>query len=150
MVDLLFLHGAVEIVHAEPERRLRHLDPGGDPERLHVRDVVEHQPRHGVHAQRVRRRRRRQFAHLVVVGVERQRDERLEAARLVLQRAHAQHVIDALLVGLDVAVEHRDVRAHPEPVRRAVDGEPPVGVALVGADLPPHARREHLGAAARQ
>ena len=55
VVDLLFLHGAVEIVDAEPQRRLRHLDAGRDPERLDVRDVVEHQPRHGVHAQRVGR-----------------------------------------------------------------------------------------------
>ncbi len=53
---------------------------------------------------------RRQLAHLVVVGMERQRNERLEAAGLVLQRARPQHVIDALGMRLDVPVEHRHVR----------------------------------------
>ena len=38
----------------------------------------------------------------------------------------------------------------PRPWARAVDGQPAVGVALVRADLPPHAGREDLGAAARQ
>ena len=82
--------------------------------------------------------------------MKRQRDERLEAAGLVLQRAGAQHVIDALLVRLDVAVQHRDVRLHAQAVRRAVDRQPPVGVRLVVADLLPHALGEHFGAAARQ
>src|SRR5580765_1304016 len=44
VVNLLFLHGAVEVVGAEPERRLRHLDARCHPERLDVLDVVEHQP----------------------------------------------------------------------------------------------------------
>jgi len=50
VVDLLFLHGPVEIVHAEPERRLRHRDSGGNPKRFDVRNVVAHQPRDRVHA----------------------------------------------------------------------------------------------------
>ena len=103
-----------------------------------------------MHAQRVRPGRRRQLPHLVVVGMERQRNERLKAARLILQRARAQHVIDALFVRLDVAVEHRHVRLHPEAVRRAVNRQPPVRVRLVVADLLPHALGEHLRAAAGQ
>src|SRR5690349_11447178 len=43
VVDALFLHGAVEVVGAEPQRRLGDADAGRDPERLDVRDVVEHQ-----------------------------------------------------------------------------------------------------------
>ena len=82
--------------------------------------------------------------------MERQRDERLEPAGVVLQRARAQHVIDALLERLDVAVEHRDVRAHAEPVREAMDREVAIGAALVVADLPAHALGEDLGAAAGQ
>ena len=134
VVDALLLDGAVQVVRAEPERRLRHADARGNPERLDVRNVVQHQAGHGVDAQRVGGGRRRQLAHLVVVGVERQRDERLEAAGLVLQRPRPQHVIDALLERLDVPVEHRDVRAHPQPVRGAVDGEPAIGVGLVVAE----------------
>ena len=55
--------------------------------------------------------------------MKRERDERLEAAGLVLQRAHLHQVIDALLHRLDVAVEHRDVGAHAEADARC-DGSP--------------------------
>jgi len=51
VVNLLFLHGAVQVVHAKPQRRLRHVDAGRNPERFHVRNVVEHQARHRVDAQ---------------------------------------------------------------------------------------------------
>ena len=68
----------------------------------------------------------------------------------ILQRARAQHVIDALGDRLDVAVEHRDVRAQPEPMRDAVDLEIAIGTALVVTDLLAHPLGEHLGAAARQ
>src|SRR3954451_20849969 len=43
VVDAFFLHRAVEIVRAEPERELCGFHPGRDPERLDVRNVVEHQ-----------------------------------------------------------------------------------------------------------
>ncbi len=103
-----------------------------------------------MHAQRVGGGGRRQLPHLVVVGMKRQRDERLEAARLVLQRPRAQHVIDALFVRLDVAVQHRHVRAHAEAMRRAVNAQIPIRIGLVVTDLPAHALREDLGAAAGQ
>ena len=45
-----------------------------------------------------------------VLRMEGERDEREEAARLVLLVAQAQQVVDPLLVGLDVAVEQRAVR----------------------------------------
>ncbi len=82
--------------------------------------------------------------------MERERDERLQAAGLVLERARAEHVIHPLLDRLDVPVEHRDVGAHPEAVREPVDREVAVGAALVVADLLPHALSEHFRAAARQ
>ena len=53
--------------------------------------------------------------------MKRERDERLESAGLVLQRARAHHVIDALFHRLDVPVEHRDVGAQPEAMRDAMD-----------------------------
>ena len=82
--------------------------------------------------------------------MKRQRDERLDRAGVVLQRPHPQHVVDPLGGRLDVAVEHRDVRAHAEPVRDAVDLQIAIGAALVVADLAPDPLRENLGAAARQ
>ena len=60
--------------------------------------------------------------------------------RVVLQRANPHQMIDALLHRLDVPVEHRDVGAHAEPMRGAMDGEIAIAVALVVADLPAHAR----------
>ena len=64
--------------------------------------------------------------------------------------ARAQHVVDALLERLDVAVEHRHVRAHARAGAHPVDGEPAIAVALVVADLPAHALGEDLCAAAGQ
>jgi hypothetical protein len=59
-------------------------------------------------------------------------------------------VVDPLLHRLDVPVEHRHVRAQPEPVREAVDVQIAIGAALVAADLLPHALGKDLGAAAGQ
>ena len=50
-----------------------------------------------------------QLASSVFCGMEGQRDERLEAARLVLQLAQAQQVVHPLLQRLHVAVEHGGV-----------------------------------------
>ena len=68
----------------------------------------------------------------------------------VLLVAEAEDVVDALLVRLDVAVEHRAVRRDPEPVRRVVDVEPDLRGLLARRDEPAHAVGEDLGAAARE
>ena len=83
-----------------------------------------------------------------VLGVEGERDERDEPAGPVLLLAQAEQVVDALLVGLDVAVEHRAGRAQPHPVRGVVDVEPDVGVLLAGSDERSDPVGEDLGAAA--
>jgi hypothetical protein len=82
--------------------------------------------------------------------MERERDEGEEAARLVLLLAQPQQVVDALLVRLDVAVQHRAVRRNPQSVRCVMCVEPEVRMLLAGSDQPPDAIREHLGAAAGQ
>jgi hypothetical protein len=58
-------------------------------------------------------------------------------------------MVDPLLVGLDVAVEHRAVRGDSEPVRRAVCVDPEVGMLLAGRDESPHSLREHFRPATR-
>ena len=70
-----------------------------------------------------------------VLGVERERDESLEAAGVVLKFAEADQVVDAVVRLFDVAVEHRAVGAEAELVGRAVDFEPAAGVGFVFADL---------------
>ena len=129
-------------------QRQAHHDPVG----LHVRDVVEQQPRDRDQLQVVGAGRVLPAALLEdgVLRVERERDEREEAARLVLQLAQPKQVVDPLRVGLDVPVQHRAVRRDPEPVRRPVDVEPVVRMLLAGRDEPAHAIREDLGAAAGQ
>ena len=82
--------------------------------------------------------------------MERERDERLEAAGLVLQLAQPEQVVDAVLGLLDVAVEHGGVGAQAELVGLAVDAEPGVGVGLVLADLVADLGVEDLRAAAGQ
>ena len=56
--------------------------------------------------------------------MERQRDERLKAARFVLKFAKPDQVVDAVLRLFDVAVEHRRVGVQAELVGGAVDVEP--------------------------
>jgi hypothetical protein len=62
---------------------------------------------------------RRQVGHAPCCRVEGQRDEGLEAACLVLQLAQLEQMVDAVLFGLDVAVEHRAVRLQAQLVRFA-------------------------------
>jgi ABC-type microcin C transport system permease subunit YejB len=57
----------------------------------------------GVHAKRVARRRRRQLAHLIVVGMKRERNEGLKSACLVLKCARTKHVM-SVGVGRPIAL----------------------------------------------
>ena len=117
-----------------------------------MRDVVEHQPRNREHLEVVVARRERPAAPLEdgVLRVERERHEGQEPARLVLQLAQPHEVIDPLLVGLDVVVEHRAVRRQADRVRDPVRLDPDVGVLFARRDDLAHAVGEHLGAAARK
>ena len=148
--DRLAHHRALHVVRAEVKRDLRHRHPHHDPVGLDVRHVVEHQAREGEHLQVVGAGRVAPAATLEdgVLRVERERDEREEAARAVLLLAEAQDVVDALLVRLDVAVEHRAVRRDPEPMRGVVHVEPDVRVLLPGRDERADAVGEDLGPAA--
>ena len=82
--------------------------------------------------------------------MERERDERQEAAGLVLLLAQPQQVVDPFFVRLDVSVQHRAMRRDAEPVRSVVRVEPVVGMLLPRRDQLAHAVGEDLGAPARQ
>ena len=150
VIDALLLHRAVEVVGAEGERRLRGRDAELDPVRLDMWDVVEGEPRHRDLAQIVGRRGARDLLEIGVVGVKRQRDESLESAGLVLQRAQTQQMIRLLLRGLDVAVEHRAVGLQAGAVRRARDLEPARRADFEWEEELVHSLREDLGAAPRE
>ena len=150
VVDLLLDHGAVHVVGAEAQRHLRQLRRHHDPVRLDVGDVVEHQPGGRDVAQVVVAGGVVLQPHVVVLGVVGERDEGVEAAGLVLQRAQAQQVVDLVLGPLDVAVEHGAVALDAHAVGDAVDLDPLAGVELAVADDLAHLGVEDLGAAARQ
>ncbi len=80
--------------------------------------VVEHQPSNGdlLHIQHSGRPRN--VSQRRVVGMKRQRNKRLESARLILNLAQPHQVIHAVLVVLDVPVEHRRIRPQPDLVRQ--------------------------------
>ena len=80
--------------------------------------------------------------------MERERNEGLEAASLVLQGAQLQQVIHSVGVVFDVSVQHRRIRFEAQPVRRARGFQPFFAIDLVIADDRPHARSENLRAAA--
>ena len=131
------------------ERDGRELLADLDPVRLDVVDVVEHEardrddlagPSRPVAAGRSR--------ELRLLGVERERDEAEEAARLVLQLADPHEVVDAVLDRLDAAVEHRDVRLDAVLVAELRELEPALARDLVAADDVADALLEDLGAAA--
>src|ERR1017187_7296059 len=63
-----------------------------------------------------------------VIGMESQRDESLEAAGFVLQRAQFEQMIDAVFVVFDMAVEHGCVGLQPDLVGDSRSVEPLVGL----------------------
>src|ERR1051326_722475 len=76
-----------------------------------------------------------------------QGDVRLETAGLVLHCAQLGQVVDAVLIVLDVPVEHRRVRLQPDLVRELRRVQPLRAIDLVIADDVPYAVGEYFGAA---
>src|SRR5674476_777517 len=150
MADLLLDHRSVEVVDAEHERDLGQLEADIDPEGLDMAEVVEHQAADGEHPEIVETRWPGELAEPGVSGLERERDEGVEAAAVVLQLAQPEHVVGELGRRLDVAVEHRRVRLEADRVRGAHDVEPLPAADLALADEVAHAPAKHLGATAGQ
>ena len=112
-------------------------------------DVVECQPRDGESPERLFAGDFAQAGQGVVARPEFQGDEGIEAARLVLQFAQGEQVVDAVFPAFEVAEKHRAVGGNAHPVGGAVDLEPAFARAFVGADLPADVRCEDFRAAAR-
>ena len=81
-----------------------------------MREIVEHQAADGDLPDVEHAGGLRQMLQRRVVRMKCQRNEGLEAAGLVLQRAQLQQVIDAIFVVLHVAVEHGGVGSQPQLV----------------------------------
>src|SRR5690242_11739679 len=79
-------------------------------------------------------------------GMERQRDERLEAVGFILQFAQPKQVIHAFFVCFYVAVKHGGVGTHAKFVSRAGDLKPHLAAYFMVANDAAHARVEDFGA----
>src|SRR5262245_51146146 len=82
--------------------------------------------------------------------MEGQWNEGLEAARLVLQLAQPNQMVDAVPWFLDVAVEHGRVGAQAQLMGLAMNADPGVAVGLVLADFVAHLGMKDLRPAAGQ
>ena len=82
--------------------------------------------------------------------MEREWNEGLEPARLVLKLAQPDEMVDPVLGLVDVTVEHRGIGVKTQPVGRPMDVEPALGRRLGAADLLANFGMEDLGAAAGQ
>ena len=100
VVDALFVGRAVRAVHvvgAEVQRDLAHLEALYHPVRFDMIEVMEHQARRCEHADVVEPGGPAAVAEFVAVGMERQRNECVEAGRALLRLAQRDQVLDALL-----------------------------------------------------
>ena len=153
VIDLLANDRALQIVDAEVQRQLRQRRRHHDPVRLEVLEIVEKETAHGEILQIVESRRRRARAseldpQLVVVGMVRKRDVGQEATRLILKVAQHPEVVDAILVGLDMAIQHRAVGPNTKLVGRAVHLDVFGARQLAIGDRGSDARAEYFGASA--
>ena len=89
------------------------------------------------------------MAHIVVFIAEFQRDKGIESTGAILQVAQPVHVIDAVCIGFDMAVQHGRVGVHAFPVRRLMDAQPAFGVDFIGAYQAPDLRMKDFRASAR-
>src|SRR6202521_779306 len=147
VINLFFNNRAVEIIRPEAQCDLRDAWREHDPIRLDVLEIVEQQSRYSDIAQVGVTARLGNVRKRGVVRMKRQRDERHEPVRLVLQLAQLDEVIHALFLGFHVPVKHGGVRAQSDFVRLASDVEPHLAADLVVTDDPAHARMENLRSA---
>ena len=122
---------AVDVIRAKVQSDLCQALAQHHPVRFDVREVVEHQSRDGHCLQRIDSGRAGQVRELCVLGIKRERNETLEAARFVLLLAQANHVIDAIFNGFDVTIEHRRVCFQSGGVHCAGKIQPTLCIALM-------------------
>src|SRR5215469_559047 len=85
-----------------------------------------------------------------VVGMECERNERLEAPGFVLQSAQLVEMVNPVFIIFDVAIEHGGIRFQTDLMRQTRGFEPLVSVDLVVADDVADAVGEDFGASSRK
>lgn len=151
VINFLFDDRPVEIVSAEGQGHLREFGREHDPIGFDVPEVVEQDAGDGERFQIIHAGRplAMQFlAQVVFLGMERERDEGLKTAGLVLLFTQAQEMIYPMLVLFDVPIEHGGVRPQAQAVCLTMNGEPRFGVRLLRANFLAHVPMEDFGPAA--
>ena len=135
-VEYAFLgDGAVEVVGAVVEGDLGEGEAEADPVGGDVGDVVEVDAGNGDGAEIVGGGGAGEVGEGGVLGFEGEGDEGGEAGGFVLELAEAAEVVDAVLWGFEVAVEHGAGAAASDEVPEAVDVEPFFCGFFAAADL---------------
>lgn len=122
--DFFFDDGAVEVVDAVAEGDLGEGKSGADPVGGEVVEVVEEDASDGKHAKFFEGPDAADVGKLVVLGFEGVGDKAGEASGFILELAEAVEVVDAMVVGFEVAVEHGGGAASSHAVPGAMDVEP--------------------------
>ncbi len=144
-----FLHdGAVQIVRAEGEGNLGQPFSQHHPIGFDVVEIVQHQPGHGHHFEVVHGPGAGKIGKLGVGGMKGQRNEGGKAAGAVLKFPEPEQVPNALLDGLDVAVQQGGVGDDAFAMQRLGDLQPAVAADFIGVQFPPNPLAKHLRAAA--
>ncbi len=139
-----------DVVNAGMREHAQQLEVGVVGQHADVREVVQEDSRQRHHTGDRVAARAAMNIQPRAASVERQRYERPEATRVVLEVTQASEVVDNVGRGLDVPVEHRRVGRQTNGVGLLMHGEPPIGGYLVWADSPADARRKNLRPAAGQ
>ena len=112
-------------------------------------NVVQVDAAHGQHPQVLGHGNLADFRHAVAEIAVFERDEGVEAARLVLLAAQPVEVVDAVFDTLDMAVEDRGVGRDPQPVCSSMHLEPLYGRTFIGTDSGTQLLVENFGTPAR-
>src|SRR6267378_2942365 len=150
VIDLLLDHSPIDVICSETQRNLRNLRRHHLPVRLDVRKIIEHETADSDLLDVEHAGGSRQMLQRSVRRMERQWDESLEAAGLILQSTQLQQVIDSILIVLDVSIEHGGIGFEADLMSQPRRVEPLVAINLVIANDVPHAVGENLGSPARQ
>src|SRR5690606_3135279 len=125
----------VDIVYTKAEGQLRSFPAYHCPIGLDMWEIIEVNATNGIVAEILYDGRLRHMGHLVILVTEFQWNEGLEAVRSVLQLPQSFHVVHAMPIFLDMAIQHGRIRMHAQLMPFFVDLQPLFGIAFILRNL---------------
>src|SRR5689334_12083012 len=132
--DVFFHHEGAEVIGPEPEGHLADLRTHGDPRRLDVRDVVQHDTRDCLGPEVGDRVGLLEVLELRVLRLQRPADEGGKPSGARLDLADAEQVLDPVGQRLAEPIHHGHGRLEPEAMRGLHHLEPAVGAGFLLRD----------------